>query len=150
MTALILASNEGHLHIVKKLIRAGATVDKQNKVGTHPVSYHHGDPGYSQSCSQRYTRVNVTAQQYMYSSPGLQILSVRHMHNSYLLYVHCMLAVQQLYKYIISMATDSLVECTVVNCLASGQCSFPPYSIQYLSVRIIISWILYSNAGRYY
>ncbi len=36
-TALILASKYGHLHniIVKKLIKAGTTVDKQNKVGTH-------------------------------------------------------------------------------------------------------------------
>ncbi len=54
-TALIVASEQGHLHIVKRLIKAGASVDQQNKVGTHPVTYHHGDPGYSQSCSQRCT-----------------------------------------------------------------------------------------------
>ncbi len=41
MTALILASKEGHLHIVKKLIKAGVTVDIQSKVGTHPVTHHH-------------------------------------------------------------------------------------------------------------
>ncbi len=54
-TALMVASEEGHLHIVKKLIKAGVTVDKQNKVGTHPFTYHHGDPGYNQSCRQRCT-----------------------------------------------------------------------------------------------
>ncbi len=42
-TALIMASKYGHLHIVKKLIKAGVTVDQQSKVGTHPVTYHHGD-----------------------------------------------------------------------------------------------------------
>ncbi len=54
-TALIMASMEGHLHIVKKLIKAGSSVDQQNKVGTHPVTHHHGDSGYNQSCSQRCT-----------------------------------------------------------------------------------------------
>ncbi len=41
ITALINASKEGHLHIVKKLIKAGVTVDQQSKVGTHPVTHHH-------------------------------------------------------------------------------------------------------------
>ncbi len=39
-TALIVASEYGHLQIVKKLIKAGAMVEQQNKVGTHPVTYH--------------------------------------------------------------------------------------------------------------
>lgn len=32
-TALMVASQEGHLEIVKKLIRAGAVINKTNKVG---------------------------------------------------------------------------------------------------------------------
>ncbi len=42
-TALIVASKYGHLHIVKKLIKVGSTIDQQNKVSTHPVTHHHGD-----------------------------------------------------------------------------------------------------------
>ncbi len=33
-TALIVASEGGHLQVVKKLIKAGASIDHQNKVGT--------------------------------------------------------------------------------------------------------------------
>ncbi len=40
-TALMLASEYGHLHIVKKLIKAGVTIDLQSKVGTHPVTHHY-------------------------------------------------------------------------------------------------------------
>ncbi len=39
MTALIMASKNGHLRVFKKLIKAGATVDIQPKVGTHPVTH---------------------------------------------------------------------------------------------------------------
>ncbi len=34
-TALIMASEYGHLQMVKKLIKAGVTVKQQNKVGEH-------------------------------------------------------------------------------------------------------------------
>ncbi len=38
-TALMVVSEAGHLQIVKKLIKAGATVEQQNKVGTHTLSH---------------------------------------------------------------------------------------------------------------
>ncbi len=34
-----MASENGHLQIVKKLIKAGATVNQQNMVGTHSLSH---------------------------------------------------------------------------------------------------------------
>ncbi len=56
-----------------------------------------------------------------------------------------MFALQQMYKYIISMVTDSLVECTVV-ALPQVNAVSPPYSIEYQN----IPWFLNSNASRYF
>ncbi len=47
----MLASEYGHLHIVKKLIKTGVTVDQQSKVGIHTLSHiiTEIDPGCSHS-----------------------------------------------------------------------------------------------------